>query len=242
MNLTYKKSQRILILFLICSLFSLSLIMLNLENLSLSNDTHEITIYQAVPASPSPINATQPNGYEFSFYLSGDESGHYCYYRNEPFKDGRIISHPILEIDEWWYFGYWNEVKCIESTIGGPMGHYWRPILVSTGLKIGDPLPDQVFNLTQYDGRSFQARLNGTLENPFWETITGKRIFQEVLTLNGVSKGVWHYIETSFPVNEYGNELKPFIDNNSDVIFILLLILPLFSFGVALLFFLRKKQ
>jgi hypothetical protein len=153
--------------------------------------------------------------------------------------------HPIRCIDGWYYLCYWNESEAyltweVPSYPGDPQAPriHWYPLLISTGVKIGDPLPHRTFTFTQLNGRTFKTKLKGSIENPVWETTSGKLIIQEPTEIDGECKGVWYYAEynsynciqpTGIPVNEHDPKKDNEINSSSIPGFeisLLLLILP----------------
>jgi hypothetical protein len=194
-------------------------------------------LFSCCPAYPGPIEARQPNNYSFFLHLVGDEWSHMTYYLPTNTEGGvPSPAHPIQQIDGWWYFCYWNESQCwvtftypdirplnqssdINITIMPPLYPitFAHPLLISTEVKIGDPLPTRVFTFTQVNGRSFKAKLRGPLENPHWETPSGKLIIQVPTSTAEGLKGIWFYAEctsdnliqsTGVPVNEHGTPVN----------------------------------
>jgi hypothetical protein len=199
-------------------------------------------LYSKCPMRPGPFEGRQPNNYSFLFNAFGDEWGHITYYL--PINtEGGVSSpaHPIEWFDGWWYFCYWNESLCwvtityppidpemlplnqssgVEVNLVVPPEYritVWHPLLISTEVKIGDPLPSRTFAFTQLNGRTFKAKLAGPLDNPHWETPSGKLIIQvPTYTADGV-KGIWFYAEhtsdnlilsTGVPVCEHGTPVN----------------------------------
>jgi hypothetical protein len=193
--------------------------------------------YSCCPAYPGPIAVKQPNNYSFFLHLVGDEWAHMTYYLPTNTEGGVPSSaHPIQQIDSWWYFCYWNESQCwvtfkfpdilplnqssdVNITIVPPVYPitFAYPLLISTEVKIGDPLPTHVFTFTQVNGRSFKAKLRGPLDNPHWETPSGKLIIQVPTNTAEGLKGIWFYANytsnnliqsTGIPVNEHGTPVN----------------------------------
>lgn len=189
------------------------------------------------PAYPGPIVARQPNNYSFFLHLVGDEWAHMTYYLVTNTEGGvPSPAHPIEWIDGWWYFCYWNESQCwvtstypdirplnqssdVNVTIEPPIISITcaHPLLISTEVKIGEPLPTRTFSFTQLNGRTFKAKLRGPLDNPHWETPSGKLIIQVPTDTAEGLKGIWFYAEytsdnliqsTGIPVCEHGTPVN----------------------------------
>jgi len=184
------------------------------------------------PMRPGPFNFTQPNNYTFLADGYGDEFGVMCFFVVLDSEGYWLFHHPIRNIDGWWYLCYWNETQCsmtwtwpgpdVPDDMEGPQlipRTFWCPLLISTGVRIGDPLPHKPFTLTQLNGRTFKAKLSGSIENPVWKTTSGKLIVQ-VPTAN---RGIWYYAEytsagylqsTGIPVNEHGSEIEVLLNES----------------------------
>lgn len=243
----------IIILFLIIIfplISSLKISIIVFDSSSFIKEADENTcITQRCWAWPGPYNGTQPNNFSFQYYINGDEHGSYSLYHT------KSTVHPIKRFDGWWYFCYWNESKFVEydvrdqnqstpSPIPWIIRHY---LLISTGIKIGDELSDQIFNFTQKDGRVFKAKFIGTRENPLWVTLSGRPIYQAIDYINGIEKPTWFYAEctsnkefvyTDEPVNEY----KKLDDTIQSIISILVLIPSLFALTIAFYGIFSKKS
>ncbi|MFX0102561.1 MAG: hypothetical protein ACFFCS_23545 [Candidatus Hodarchaeota archaeon] len=178
---------------------------------------------ESCPAWPGPYQMTQPNGYTFFATCRGDENGiQYYLVSNDDDFGMNYSSHPIVNIDGWWYICYYNESDYMEVVVyeGGIVGMgkwgYWHYNLVNTGIRVGDQLPSGYFALVQIDGDSFYGRLVGSSNNPRWESLSGELIIQVMMSVDNESKAVWHYAEldqdgrptsTGVPVDEDELEL-----------------------------------
>lgn len=190
------------------------------------------------PASPFPTEMRQPNNYSFFVLGVGDEFSFITYFEVTELGGGvPYPAHPIECIDGWWYFCYWNESQCWAFTnyteilfpnrtitdypiinVMFPIFRFFRtPLIISTGVRIGDSLPNHVFTFTQLNGRTFKAKLRGPVANPHWETPSGKLIIQVPTDTSEGLKGIWFYAEntsenliesTGIPVCEHGTPVN----------------------------------